>query len=124
MLSKSHQRCHFTRFSSLRSRAVKLPNSSGFRGCVRTRNRHPEGRKRARAVFSGRVALRDLVVCKCLIRFHHQRKVPHPYSGADDSAPSLTGFGMTPFGCVGQFSHTPFSPWFPKPRKTSIAESF
>src|SRR5260370_1853067 len=85
-------------------------NKLGFRGCVRTRNRHPEGRKRARAVFSGRVALRDLVVGQCLIRFHHQRKVPHPYSGADDSAPSLTGFGMTPFGSVRQFSHTLFSP--------------
>src|SRR5882757_802053 len=24
-----------------------------------------------------------------------KHKVPHPYSGADDSAPSLTGFGMT-----------------------------
>ncbi len=47
---------------------------------MRTRNRHPEGRERARAVFSGRVALRDLVVGKCLIRFQHQRKIPHPYS--------------------------------------------
>src|SRR5260370_22660438 len=73
---------------------------------MRTRNRHPEGRKRARAVFSGRVALRDLVVGKCLIRFHHQRKVPHPYSGADDSAPSLTGFGMTPFWmCQALLTH-------------------
>src|SRR5260370_25280646 len=63
----------------------------GFRACVRTRNRHPDGRKRARAVFSGRVALRDLVVGRCLIRFHHKRKVPHPYSGADDSAPFANG---------------------------------
>src|SRR5260370_42414289 len=65
-------------------RSETVPSSvlygSGFRGRLRTRNRHPEGRKRARAVFSGRVALRDLVVCQGLIRFHHQRKVPHPYS--------------------------------------------
>ncbi len=57
------------------------------------------------------------MVCKCLIRFHHKRRVPHPYSGADDSAPSLTGFGMTPFGCVRQFSHMLFSPCVLRPRK-------
>ncbi len=57
------------------------------------------------------------MVGKGLIGFRHQRKVLHPYSGADDSAPSLTGFGMTPFGCVRQFSHTLFSPCVVRPRK-------
>jgi hypothetical protein len=46
-------------------------------------DRHLEGRKRARVLLSGRVALRDLMFRK--------RKVPRPYSGAEDGAPSLTG---------------------------------
>src|SRR3954454_22062841 len=44
--------------------------------------RHLEGRKRDRIVISGGVALRDLVL---------KQKVPRPYSGAEDGAPSLTG---------------------------------
>ena len=47
--------------------------------------RHLEGRTRARVFISGRVALRDLLFTL------PKHKVPRPYSGADDSAPSLTG---------------------------------
>jgi hypothetical protein len=47
--------------------------------------RHLEGRERARVLISGRVALRDLLFTL------PKRKVPRPYSGAEDGAPSLTG---------------------------------
>jgi hypothetical protein len=48
--------------------------------------RHLEGRERARVFISGRVALRDLVST-----LNKKHKVPRPYSGAEDGAPSLTG---------------------------------
>lgn len=52
-------------------------------------NRHFEGRERAQAFLH--CASRPERPCGLEV----EHKVPHPCSGADESAPSLTGFGMT-----------------------------
>jgi hypothetical protein len=49
------------------------------------RNVISKGVSESRVLFSGRVALRDLVFTSL------KQKVPRPYSGAEDGAPSLTG---------------------------------
>ena len=62
-------------------------------------SRHPDGRKRARAVISVLVGRTDLVLLKRFYARGKKRKVPHSYSGAEDNAPEWTEFGMTILDC-------------------------